>query len=97
MFSYLALGTVPVSPQRMGTCAMTPVNNAFNASALAMCTSSTITHTTPSINSSMVHCASPLLVFFNRMFKDCQVQMVCCLKYSFLSPKYTPTSNPMLT
>ena len=96
--SNFSLGMVPVRPQRMGIRLMTPVSKVFNASALAMCTSSTITHTTPSINSPMVQSSSvvPFFVFFNNTFRLCQVQMVCWRPHSLRSPKYTPTSRPML-
>ena len=94
--SNFSLGTVPVNPQRIGTLAITPVNKVLSASALAMCTSSTITHTTSSKNSPMVQSPTPALVFFNKLFRLCHVHMVCVRPYSFLSPKYTPTSCCML-
>ena len=47
-------------------------------------------------NSPMLIGASAFFVFFSNMFKLCHVQIVCVLPNSFLSPKNTPTSRPIL-
>ena len=84
MNSYSALGTVPVSPQRMPQCAKGPVNNLLRTSALAMCTSSIITVLIPFIASANASECSSLL-FFSSTFNDCHVAMVLNLPSSFLS------------
>ena len=89
-----SLGIVPVSPQRTGTLENTLLRRSLSTSAFALCTSSTITHTTWSKNCSMSIGASPFFDFLDSMDRLCQVQMVCVFVYSFLSPNSTPTSKP---
>ena len=97
IYSNCSLGIVPVRPQRIGIRAIGPLSSVLSASALAPCTSSTITPTTPSKNSPIVISASAFLVCFSMLFRLCQVHIVCTRPNSFLSPKYTPTSKSKLT
>ena len=87
--SYSSFGIVPVSPHLTGTFLKGPLNKFLKTSAFALCTSSTIIQTTLSKNSSIGKGVSPALVFFSNTAKLCQVQIVCCLSYCFLSPNNT--------
>ena len=70
------------------------LRRSLSTSALALCTSSTITQATSSKKSPMSIGASPAFVFLCSIDKLCHVQIVCVLVYSFLSPNSTPTSSP---
>ena len=86
--SNASLGTVPVKPQRIGALHKLIVSRFFNTSALAMCTSSTITVLTPSRNSANVRAfsKSQFLLFLSRTLRLCHVHIVCVRPKSLRSP-----------